>query len=76
MAHYSLKRNGLVTGASSGLGYGIAMQLAVIHQANLFVVTRRSDKLKILKQEIRGARFKLLPGNIGYADMQILKASK
>ena len=42
----------LVTGASSGLGYETAMQLAVVHQANLILVARRSDKLEILKQEI------------------------
>lgn len=43
----------LVTGASSGLGYETAMQLAVIYQANLILVARRSDKLEILKQEIK-----------------------
>ena len=42
----------LVTGASSGLGYETAMQLAVVHQANLILVARRSDKLEILKQQI------------------------
>ena len=42
----------LVTGASSGLGYETAMQLAVIHHANLILVARRSDKLEMLKQEI------------------------
>jgi short-subunit dehydrogenase len=42
----------LVTGASSGLGYEMAIQLAVKHQANLILVARRSDKLEILKQEI------------------------
>jgi len=41
-----------VTGASSGLGYETALQLAVIHGANLIVVARRSEKLEILKQEI------------------------
>jgi short-subunit dehydrogenase len=42
----------LVTGASSGLGYETAMQLALIHHANLILVARRSEKLEILKQEI------------------------
>lgn len=42
----------LVTGASSGLGYEMAMQLAVVHQANLIVVARRADKLQALQQEI------------------------
>ena len=53
MAQLQFKNNWvLVTGASSGLGYEMAMQLAVIHQANLILVARRSDKLEILKQEI------------------------
>ncbi len=42
----------LVTGASSGLGYEMAMQLATLHKANLIVVARRADKLEALKKEI------------------------
>src|SRR5688572_24872943 len=42
----------LVTGASSGLGYEMALQLATIHKANLIIVARRADKLEALKQEI------------------------
>jgi short-subunit dehydrogenase len=42
----------LVTGASSGLGYEMAMQLATVHKANLIVVARRADKLEALRQEI------------------------
>ena len=42
----------LVTGASSGLGYEMAMQLATIHKANLIVVARRADKLEALRHEI------------------------
>jgi len=39
----------LVTGASSGLGYEMARQLALVHKANLILVARRSDKLQELK---------------------------
>lgn len=42
----------LVTGASSGLGYEMALQLATIHKANLIIVARRADKLEALQQEI------------------------
>lgn len=42
----------LVTGASSGLGYEMALQLAVVHKANVIVVARRADKLDALKKEI------------------------
>jgi len=42
----------LVTGASSGLGYEMALQLAMDHQANLILVARRADKLDALKSEI------------------------
>lgn len=42
----------MVTGASSGLGYEMAIQLTVIHKANLIIVARRSDKLEALKLEI------------------------
>lgn len=53
MAHLQFKNKWvLVTGASSGLGYEMAMQLGIIHQANLIVVARRSHKLEILKKEI------------------------
>jgi short-subunit dehydrogenase len=39
----------LVTGASSGLGYELAIQLATQYEANLLVVARRADKLEALK---------------------------
>lgn len=42
----------LVTGASSGLGYEMALQLATIHKANLLIVARRADKLEALRDEI------------------------
>lgn len=42
----------MITGASSGLGYEMAMQMATIHKANLILVARRADKLNALKLEI------------------------
>lgn len=42
----------MITGASSGLGYEMAMQLAIQHKANLIIVARRGDKLDALKLEI------------------------
>lgn len=42
----------LVTGASSGLGYEMALQLATLHKANLIVVARRAEKLEALKMAI------------------------
>jgi len=53
MAHLQFEHKWiLVTGASSGLGYEMAMQLATVHKANLIVVARRADKLESLKQAI------------------------
>jgi short-subunit dehydrogenase len=42
----------LVTGASSGLGYEMAYQLAHHHKANLIVAARREDKLNQLKTDL------------------------
>ena len=42
----------LITGASSGLGYEMAYQLAHHHQANLIIAARRIDKLDLLKKEL------------------------
>lgn len=42
----------LITGASSGLGYEMASQLAHHHKANLIITARRADKLKALKSEL------------------------
>jgi short-subunit dehydrogenase len=53
MAHLQFENKWImVTGASSGLGYEMAMQLATQHKANLIIVARRGDKLDELKQEI------------------------
>lgn len=42
----------LVTGASSGLGMEMACQLAREHKANLILVARRMENLKLLKAEL------------------------
>ncbi len=42
----------LITGASSGLGYEMALQLTLTHKANVILVARRADKLEELKQTI------------------------
>lgn len=42
----------LITGASSGLGYEMALQLAFEHKANLILVARRAEKLQALKEII------------------------
>jgi short-subunit dehydrogenase len=42
----------LVTGASSGLGYEMAYQLAYHHHANLIIAARRADKLNLLKTDL------------------------
>lgn len=42
----------LITGASSGLGYEMALQLAFSHKANLILVARRAEKLQELKEII------------------------
>lgn len=43
----------LVTGASSGLGYELAYQLAVKHHAHLIIVARREKNLLALKSKIQ-----------------------
>lgn len=45
----------LVTGASSGLGYEMASQLAHRHQANLIIAARRADKLNQLKADLESS---------------------
>lgn len=53
MAKLSLQHRWvLVTGASSGLGYEMACQLARDHRANLILVARRVDKLDALRQRL------------------------
>lgn len=48
-------RRVLVTGASSGLGREMAVQLARDHHANLVLVARRTDRLQELKAELESA---------------------
>lgn len=47
------KRWVLVTGASSGLGRAMALQLAKEYQANLILVARRVDVLQALKTQLQ-----------------------
>ncbi|MFL9484109.1 SDR family NAD(P)-dependent oxidoreductase [Chitinophagaceae bacterium LWZ2-11] len=42
----------LITGASSGLGHEMALQLAIVHKANVILVARRVEKLLQLKETI------------------------
>lgn len=42
----------LITGASSGLGKEMAIQLAAKYKSNLILIARRLENLEILKQEI------------------------
>ncbi len=43
----------LVTGASSGLGHEMALQLAAEHNAKLILVARRSERIKALAEQLR-----------------------
>ena len=45
------RRNILITGASSGLGKGMAIEFAKQHH-NLALCARRMDRLETLKQEL------------------------
>lgn len=57
----------LITGASSGLGYEIAYQLAHNHQANLLIAARRVDKLEQLKKNLEeqaGVQVKIIVADL------------
>lgn len=61
----------LVTGASSGLGYELAYQLAHHHKANLIIAARRADKLNQLKVELEqdaGVRVKVVVADLSSTD--------
>ncbi len=45
----------LVTGASSGLGEELCRQLGRDHRANLVLVARREERLRVLAQELQSA---------------------
>ena len=57
----------LITGASSGLGYEMAYQLATKHQVNVVIVARRTEKLVELKNKIEkvsSAKVYVLPADL------------
>ena len=66
----------LITGASSGLGYEMASQLALKHKANLIIAARRADKLNVLKQELEqsaGVKVKVVVADLSVpADVERL----
>jgi len=58
----------LVTGASSGLGRAMALQLAQKDQANLVISARRKDRLEELKKEVESSTsssVKIIPADLG-----------
>ena len=61
----------MVTGASSGLGREIALQLAGVHGANVIVVARRLERLESLKAEIEskhGVRVQCIAADLTLCD--------
>ena len=61
----------LITGASSGLGYEMAYQLAHHHKANLIIAARRADKLNLLKSELEeetGVQVKIVVADLSSPD--------
>lgn len=61
----------LITGASSGLGYEMAYQLAHVHKANLIISARRVDKLNQLKTELEqeaGVKVKIIVADLSSID--------
>jgi short-subunit dehydrogenase len=58
----------LVTGASSGLGKAIALNLAKKEQANVVIAARRVERLEALKQEIESStscKVEVIPADLG-----------
>lgn len=61
----------MVTGASSGLGYELAYQLAHHHHANLIIAARRADKLNQLKTELErdaGVQVKVVVADLSVSE--------
>lgn len=61
----------LITGASSGLGYEMAYQLAHHHKANLIIAARRANKLNLLKTELEeqtGVQVKVVVADLSSPD--------
>ena len=62
-------RNAVVTGASAGLGYEMALALAG-QGANLVILARREEKLKEVAEEIRALGVECLPVKCDVTDTQ------
>lgn len=61
----------LITGASAGLGYEMACQLAHRHKANLIIAARRKDRLNQLKSDLEnkaGIQVKVICADLSKVD--------
>lgn len=58
----------VVTGASSGLGREMAMQLAVEHGVTVIATGRRLEKLKLIADEVRFSSGKVIPYSLDQND--------
>lgn len=61
----------LVTGASSGLGREMALELALQEEANLVITARRRQKLDLLKEEIerqKAVRVEIIQADLSLED--------
>ncbi len=67
-----MKKVALITGASAGIGKAIAKELA-LHEYNLILLARRTERLKELKEEIEATtEAKVLPLTIDISDKEAL----
>ena len=67
----------LVTGASSGLGMEMACQLAREHKANLILVARRMENLKLLKAELEqreGIRCHVIAADLSGLKLRVIQS--
>lgn len=69
----SLKKRVLITGASSGIGRAIAIELGQ-RGHDLFLIARREDRLSEVSQQISNAKVTLIPGDVN--DPELAKKIK